>query len=249
MINFFRKKRKKMADDNKALKYTRYAIGEIVLVVIGILIALQINNWNEQRKMNSQEQELLNGLEIEFKINFNRLEKVIQVQQKSNESANKIMTYFNQDVSNIQKVKFDSLQHNIYNAWTFDPRKGLLNSVIASGQINLISNIELKNQLASFEDMVNDLEEESQAIQLLNAKLILITSEYMNIGKLNEIGYESFVNEGFRSDYNRFFKDILVYNIINNASSWRYDLLDEETEVMQSIKRIIELINEEFNNK
>ena len=199
--------------------------------------------------MNSQEQELLNGLEIEFKINFNRLEKVIQVQQKSNESANKIMTYFNQDVSNIQKVKFDSLQHNIYNAWTFDPRKGLLNSVIASGQINLISNIELKNQLASFEDMVNDLEEESQAIQLLNAKLILITSEYMNIGKLNEIGYESFVNEGFRSDYNRFFKDILVYNIINNASSWRYDLLDEETEVMQSIKRIIELINEEFNNK
>ena len=42
MINFFRKKRKKMADDNKALKYTRYAIGEIVLVVIGILIALQI---------------------------------------------------------------------------------------------------------------------------------------------------------------------------------------------------------------
>jgi hypothetical protein len=48
MINFFRKIRKKLADDNKPLKYMRYAIGEIVLVVIGILIALQINNWNEQ---------------------------------------------------------------------------------------------------------------------------------------------------------------------------------------------------------
>ncbi len=49
MIPFFRKIRKKLADDNMPLKYTRYAIGEIVLVVIGILIALQINNWNEER--------------------------------------------------------------------------------------------------------------------------------------------------------------------------------------------------------
>jgi hypothetical protein len=47
MINFFRRIRKKLADDNKPLKYMRYAIGEIFLVVIGILIALQINNWNE----------------------------------------------------------------------------------------------------------------------------------------------------------------------------------------------------------
>ena len=50
MINFFRKIRKQLADDNKPLKYLRYASGEIVLVVIGILIALQINNWNEFKK-------------------------------------------------------------------------------------------------------------------------------------------------------------------------------------------------------
>ena len=50
MIPFFRKIRKTLADDNKPIKYLRYAIGEIVLVVIGILIALQINNWNENRK-------------------------------------------------------------------------------------------------------------------------------------------------------------------------------------------------------
>ena len=50
MIPFYRKIRKKLADDNKPMKYLRYTIGEILLVVIGILIALQIKNWNELRK-------------------------------------------------------------------------------------------------------------------------------------------------------------------------------------------------------
>lgn len=59
MIHFFRKIRKKMADENKPLKYMRYAVGEIVLVVIGILIALQVNNWNEERKERKLEKKLL----------------------------------------------------------------------------------------------------------------------------------------------------------------------------------------------
>ena len=62
MIPFFRKIRKKMADDNRPLKYMRYAIGEIVLVVIGILIALQINNWNEGRKNDLKESLLIKNI-------------------------------------------------------------------------------------------------------------------------------------------------------------------------------------------
>jgi len=49
MITFLRKKRKQLAEDNKILKYLRYAFGEIILVVLGNLIALQINNWNKKR--------------------------------------------------------------------------------------------------------------------------------------------------------------------------------------------------------
>ena len=62
MIPFFRKIRKKMADDNRPLQYARYAIGEIVLVVVGILIALQINTWNEERKNKSLEYLILTEL-------------------------------------------------------------------------------------------------------------------------------------------------------------------------------------------
>ena len=49
MINFFRHIRKKLLTQNKVSKYLLYAIGEILLVVVGILIALQVNNWNEDR--------------------------------------------------------------------------------------------------------------------------------------------------------------------------------------------------------
>ena len=52
MIKFFRHIRQQLLNENKTGKYFKYAIGEIVLVVIGILIALQINNWNEERKKN-----------------------------------------------------------------------------------------------------------------------------------------------------------------------------------------------------
>jgi len=71
MINFFRKIRKKLADDNKPLKYARYAIGEILLVVIGILIALSINNWNEKRKISNEIENVFTLLEQELKANIN----------------------------------------------------------------------------------------------------------------------------------------------------------------------------------
>ena len=59
MIKFFRNIRQKLLTENKISKYLLYAIGEIVLVVIGILIALSINNWNEERKNNLIEKKLI----------------------------------------------------------------------------------------------------------------------------------------------------------------------------------------------
>ena len=66
MIKFFRKIRQQLAYENNVTKYMRYAIGEIVLVVIGILIAVQINTWNGQQKANHKQllvlKELLNSI-------------------------------------------------------------------------------------------------------------------------------------------------------------------------------------------
>ncbi|MFY0602689.1 MAG: hypothetical protein JXQ93_01985 [Flavobacteriaceae bacterium] len=76
MIKFFRKIRQNLLSEGKTGKYFKYAVGEIILVVIGILIALQINNWNELKKRRSTEIEILVGIRNDIlrdtiDINFN----------------------------------------------------------------------------------------------------------------------------------------------------------------------------------
>ena len=70
MIKFFRKIRQNLLMENKTGKYLKYAIGEIILVVIGILIALQINNWNEKWKINSEIDLVFTALQSELESNI-----------------------------------------------------------------------------------------------------------------------------------------------------------------------------------
>lgn len=92
MIKFFRKIRQNLLMENKTSRYFKYAIGEIILVVIGILIALQINNWYENRKTKVEAEifvaKIINDLAIDT-LNINKLIK------RSNESDNEISKFFN----------------------------------------------------------------------------------------------------------------------------------------------------------
>ena len=93
MINFFRKIRKKMADDNKPMKYMRYAIGEIALVVIGILIALQVNNWNHKRLNNQKEIEILVGTKEELTRLIERLELLADFNKLGQRISDKVLKF------------------------------------------------------------------------------------------------------------------------------------------------------------
>jgi hypothetical protein len=105
MIPFFRKIRKKIADDNKPMKYMRYAIGEIILVVIGILIALQINNWNQQRKDHIK----LRSNLIEIKASLENDLKLINASEATLDSYENSGTYLLNFLSDIS-VAVDSTQ-------------------------------------------------------------------------------------------------------------------------------------------
>ncbi|MDX1472079.1 MAG: DUF6090 family protein, partial [Flavobacteriaceae bacterium] len=75
MIKFFRNLRQSMISQNRVSKYLLYAIGEIILVVIGILLALQINNWNQNRIESREEFKALKNLKEDFTNNKKLLEE------------------------------------------------------------------------------------------------------------------------------------------------------------------------------
>jgi hypothetical protein len=94
MIKFFRKIRQKLLTENKFSKYLIYAVGEILLVVIGILIALQINNWNEGRKMEKLELSLLKEMKDNLRADIQDINNNIGFHERGIQSANIILYSF-----------------------------------------------------------------------------------------------------------------------------------------------------------
>ena len=88
MIKFFRQIRQNLLTQNKLSKYLLYAVGEIVLVIIGILIALQINNWNINVKNNNLKKEILKDVYYEFVIDRDKLNAITIKNQKCYKSRN-----------------------------------------------------------------------------------------------------------------------------------------------------------------
>lgn len=229
-------------------KYIKYAIGEIILVVVGILIALSINTWNEQRKNNDKEKSILERLQVEFTANRENLLISMKLHKESTESGYEMIGYFNQDISKISQDKLDVLLLTATETDSFDPRKGQLNSIISSGEINLISNQELTILLSSFEDMVNDTQEELDAITHLSEEFLTLSGTYLNWGEINSQRYKSPSNGSFKSDHERLFKSIRIYNIISSLNAWRDTMNNEEANQLKAIDRILALINHEFND-
>ena len=160
MIKFFRHIRYTLMETEKTGKYLKYAIGEIILVVIGILIALQVNTWNQNRIAKVKEQLLLKELHNEFKSNKSQLDSVLFYHKRAYNSAKKIMSQF---PINLKTVNLDSLSyHNFYMQWiyTFNPSQGVTNSLLNSSTYEIISNDTLRNLLIRWNDIAADYQEE-----------------------------------------------------------------------------------------
>ena len=99
MIKFFRKIRQRLLSENKFSKYLLYAIGEIVLVVIGILIALSINNWNETRKDRISEKNILQDIKGSISTDILQLNSRIEMAKNDIKSANIILNYLEKNLA------------------------------------------------------------------------------------------------------------------------------------------------------
>jgi hypothetical protein len=144
-----------MIKENKMSKYLIYAIGEVILVVIGILIALQINNYNQQRKDRAKEQTILKHLKEDYQADLRQLEEKMTMRNGIIKSAYKIFNAMDHPEELIR----DTLIHDlatIGEAPTFDP---IQNDLISSGNLRLIRNEKLTRLLSNWSSDVIALQE------------------------------------------------------------------------------------------
>ena len=172
-LTLFRKIRRKILSENQFSKYALYAIGEILLAVIGILIALQINNWNELRKERRAEWVALNDLKFEFEKNRTNFLAHADWQSRVEKSwATYLSIISDKSLSNAERaIQRPQLGHA-----TFKISNIKLNSLLSTGVIDKIKNDSLKQLLLNWNDI------------LLSYKGIEIEQEYH--GKQNLISIE-----------------------------------------------------------
>ena len=154
MIKFFRKIRQKLLSEGKNVKYFKYAIGEIILVVIGILIALQVNNWNQNRLEENLEDEYYKRLLDDAREEKLILEATLNYSKQVSKHAKDAIAVF-ENLSNANPNPIKNLIDIYQASQLLDPysASSTYKELIASGQINLIKNDSLKIALIRYYDL------------------------------------------------------------------------------------------------
>ena len=250
-------------EKNKTGKYFKYAIGEIVLVVIGILIALQINNFNESRKDRINEQVVLKQLKEDYQANLLQLEQKMKMRSGIIKSAYKIFEAMDMPNTIIR----DSLIKNIATINddpTFDP---IQNDLINSGNIRLITNEKLKRQLSNWTSDVIALQEieviwsnkNNQQLDPVIAKLRIsrdVSNSYMSnpdqlwmIDSTFNYSNTQIGNSKYGAPINEIITDYELEGLVTNAFGYNQSANIQSQILVKRINDIIELIDIEIVDK
>jgi hypothetical protein len=156
MIKLFRNIRSKLLQENRISRYFLYAIGEIFLVVIGILIALQINNWNEERIVRNEESVYLQRLLDEMVLDSTRLESTIRLSQFKLDASYFILN----ELEKVNRSNIDTLElvigtFRIAINITSPPDLTTYEELISTGKLNIIRNKEIKSKISRYKRLVD----------------------------------------------------------------------------------------------
>lgn len=159
MIKFFRNIRKNLLSEGESGKYLKYAIGEIVLVVIGILIALSINNWNENRKLDEKREIYYRQLIIDLKSDkayakslISTFEEYLKTYKNYTEIFNKPGLDATKILHNLRNVNYTTVQMNF--------QTNTINTLINSGDLSLLPQ-EINNSLTTYLGYQNKMVDEN----------------------------------------------------------------------------------------
>ncbi|MGK0413271.1 MAG: hypothetical protein ACJA1B_001474 [Polaribacter sp.] len=173
MIKLFRNIRKNLLSEGKTTKYFKYAIGEIILVVIGILIALQINTWNQERILKIEEKKIVKNIHNEYEQNKKLIKTSIKDSETCIHTLNTLMTLMGKDEESIKASNTDSLFFHAYNFPIFRPSENTISGLIQSGRLDIIQNQDLVNLIYEWGRTMKALTDHSERLLMYNDNQVL----------------------------------------------------------------------------
>ena len=248
MIKLFRNIRQKLIKEGKTANYLKYAIGEIVLVVIGILIALQINNWNENRKVRAKEVEILKDFEKGLQFDILQLDSVFLQYDRAKLAINNLLNHLEEDLP-----YSDSLDYDFFNTTLVFDSGGLTDGAyetLKSAGFDVITNKEIRDLIILVYDELNpwlDKWEQRYINFIFDAKRNIFNSRFRDswngdykdrdvIGTMKPLNYEALKQDNE-------FKYYLGTQL--NDMGWLVYKPAENTQI--ECKKLLKLIEQELS--
>ncbi|MFD2587537.1 DUF6090 family protein [Croceitalea marina] len=256
MIKFFRRIRQKLLEENRFSKYLVYGIGEIILVVIGILIALKIDGWNQDKKDRKLEQQyycrLLEDVNQDL-INYNDYVVLLNEKIDVNNTLIQRLQDDSMSLDSIAPLVLKSIKYSIRDTRA---TTDAFEDIKSSGNLNIIKDLSIKNQLAAYyKTLANTsavIESNGNAItdkrffeseDLISSGWIKLIEDF-NAIDTTKVKYQSLKSEiNFTKEIRKnMMNDAIFYLAVNSRSR---QLL---TRLKNEILSMIELLNSKCRN-
>ena len=258
MLRFFRQIRQSLITDNKVSKYLLYGIGEILLVVIGILIALQVNNWNEERQLRSEEIEVLKNIKKDMGNTIEEFEYLNGIRDKVLYGTKGIFELA--ATKQIKEEALDSLIGLTFYRPTFNNKQGAIDLLFSSGKINLIRNDSIRELLLAWPGMIDDMvEEEEYATELFLDLYYPTVAKYVVLDNIVALVYStsffgtkttevSYTPLPIDHDYDGLLENREFLNHLRMRATHMRINNEEVNDLIRYAQKLISLINAEINS-
>ncbi len=252
MIKFFRQIRYKLMEQNKTSRYLKYAIGEIILVVIGILIALQINNWNEDRKTRQSEIKYLTNIKLDIERDLVALDTQIKLRKNKFATTESLILH----IDGVKPISdLDVLSKNVFstiNEERFTPNNSTYTELTSSGNLSLIENDSIKRLLLELEELYKDnqfgIEHEAfEYKEYINKQLF----KFVDMDKLKKAFYKKVSAKNYGLNFKHFdnlLKSLEYKNGLTISNTISQIFIESYEEIKNKSTKLLEIIKKELKN-
>lgn len=231
MIQFFRRLRQNLLLEGNTGRYFKYAIGEIILVMIGILLALQVNTWNNHRIEKVKEQAVLKNLRIDFKNNIENLDKAYNSFKEAYEASVNLLEII-KDSNALDSEEVEHLVDDVINkTQSFDFITGSINEIFNTGSLHMIRDPTLRKQISNWSYYFTDTEDDiviyrdylfgvfvpslTEKVRLRNMSVPSFFEKDLELSPISK--------SGFSLDYTQSIRTVEFENqVYNNALNYMY---------------------------